>query len=136
MSAYEAQANKFLADFGLALKAARVNKKRPAWVKGDEEHGDHYRVTIKRHDGPSITFDFWGSINDRKSGREISPYDVLACISSDLYCPDDFRDFCSEYGYDEDSRTALATFDRASAFAKKLRDFFSDREQERLSEIH
>lgn len=64
-----------------------------------------------------------------------TPYDVLACISSDVHCPETFADFCAEYGSDEDRRKAEQTFRRASAFARKLRTFFTDAEQEELSEI-
>ena len=135
MSAYEAQAQKFLKDFGISFKAARVNRKSPLWSKAGEPHGDHYRVTLKRWDGPSISFDFWGSIADAERGNPLTAYGVLACISGDYYTPETFEDFCSDYGYDQDSRTAEQTFKHADKFAKKLRDFFSEREAERLSEI-
>jgi hypothetical protein len=68
------------------------------------------------------------------AGRGINAYDVLACISSDAFCPDTFEDFCSEYGY-EDSISARRTFLRCSRFAKRLREFFSPDELEQLSEI-
>lgn len=88
-------------------------------------------------DKPSrLTFDFWGSIADQRAGKKtVSAYDVLACISSDVYCPDTFKDFCGEYGYDTDSIEALQTFRRCSRFAKRLREFFTAAELEKLSQI-
>lgn len=83
-----------------------------------------------------LTFDFWGSIKDAEDGATtVKPYDVLACISGDAYCPDTFKDFCGEYGYDQDSIKALQTFRQCSAFAKRLLAFFTDAELEQLSNI-
>lgn len=64
-----------------------------------------------------------------------SAYDVLACISSDVYCPETFAEFCADYGYEADSIKALQTFRRCSAFAKRLRAFFTAEELSQLSEI-
>lgn len=83
-----------------------------------------------------MAFDFWGSIADaEKCETVVSAYDVLACISGDVNCPDTFKDFCAEFGDDEDSIKALQTFRRCSAFAKRLRAFFTDGEIEQLQEI-
>lgn len=64
-----------------------------------------------------------------------SAYDVLACISSDACAPETFADFCDVYGYERDSIKALQTFRRASAFAKRLRQFFTEAELSALTEI-
>ena len=39
-------------------------------------------------------------------------YNILCCIGCDLRTPDTFDEFCSEYGYDTDSRQALDTFEQ------------------------
>lgn len=83
-----------------------------------------------------LTFDFWGSIADAEAGNvTVSAYDVLACISGDVHTPETFEDFCGEYGYDQDSIKALQQFRRCSAFAKRLREFFTAEELEALSKI-
>jgi hypothetical protein len=61
---------------------------------------------------------------------------VLACISGDAYTPETFADFCAEYGYESDSIKSLQTFRRCSAFAKRLRAFFTGAELEQLQEIN
>ena len=112
------------------------------------KHGHHYRVTLSKgkagtpeHTGNvcaanRLTFDFWGSIKDVEDGiKTVSPYSVLACISGEAYTPETFADFCGEYGYEEDSIKALQTFRRCSAFAKRLRAFFTEAELEQLQEI-
>ena len=137
MSDYEAQAQKFLAEHGLTFRAAYQGGKCAPWCDGTCQHGDCYRVTLKRAgDGRrSISFDFWNSMAARERGEPLQAYDVLACISSDYYTPETFADFCSEYGYDEDSRKAERSFKAADKFARKLRAFFTEAEAEQLSEI-
>lgn len=150
LNEYDIQATQFLASNGLKLRATLSDTKAPAWIKG-EKHGHHYRVQIWREgrthwnatDKPAkvvpsprrLTFDFWGSIADAESGKAPTPYDIIACISSDAYTPETFEDWCSEYGYDSDSLNALQTFRRCNAFAKRLRAFFTPAELEQLSEI-
>ena len=141
MSEYTEQAQAFLDRFGLRFRATFKGDKCP---ECRTIHGDRYRVTISRRGDyvgnqnltpKRIAFDFWGSFADQQAGVAPTAYDVLACISGDIYCPDDFEEeFCSEYGYERDRR-AEATFRRCSVFAKRLRKFFTTSEQEELGTI-
>ena len=131
MTNYNAQAAEFLNRNGLRLRITLSNSKPANW----EPAGNHYRVTISSKNRGRITFDFWGSLNDASKGIDPSVYDVLACISSDVYIPDEFGDFCAEFGYDEDSIKAQQTFRRSDRFAKRLREFLTSAEIEQLSEI-
>lgn len=135
LSSYEQSAIDFLAKHGIAFRAVlSKTQKAPAWVKEGSPHGLRYQIQLRN--GPkSVTFPFWDSISAKEKGKTPSAYSVLACISGDVHCPETFADFCADYGYDEDSRAALATFKRCSALAKKLRAFFSEAEIEGLSEI-
>ena len=158
------QAGRFLTSNGIKFRATLSDTKTPAW-SDNGKHGHHYRVTLSRkHElrecpacGPMInwtcpkcvrptysarkparlTFDFWSSIADAEKGiQTVRPYSVLACISGDAYTPETFADFCGEYGYEQDSIKALQTFRRCSAFAKRLRAFFTEAELEQLQEIN
>lgn len=133
MSEYEAQANEFLNSNSMIMKVAFQGKKAPSC--GDGDKAQHYRVTIRRIGGLSISFDFFGSIHDASIGKAPSAYDVLACISGDIHCPDTFADFCAEYGYNEDSRKDEALFRLALVFVRKMRGFFTPNEIEALGEI-
>jgi len=118
---YHEQAEKFLKDFGLSFSAVNMGTSLPPW---DTKHVYRYTVTLSKSSGASISFDFYGSINDRKNGQmSIHAYDVLACASGDINCPANFRDFCSEYGY-EDTPENRKLFKRCDEFGKKLRGFF------------
>lgn len=66
-----------------------------------------------------------------------SAYDILACLSS--YYPETFEDFCSEFGYDEQSLSnypkVMEIFTACKAEERGLRQLFNDDELEQLSEI-
>jgi len=129
-SEYDKQASEFLKRNALKMRITLSDSKPANW----EPSGHHYRVTLSGAHR-RMTFDFWGSAHDAETGEDPSPYDVLACISSDAYCPDTFQDFCEEYGYEEDSIKALQTFQRCERFSKRLNEFFTREEIEDLAEI-
>lgn len=140
---YNKQAEDFLTKHGIKFRATLSDTKPAPWHDEGASHGGHhYRVTLSKshYDGVAfpkrLAFDFWGSIADQSADkREITAYDVLACISGDVHCAETFKDFCADFGYEEDSIKALQTFRRCSAFSKRLRAFFTEKEIEELSEI-
>lgn len=62
-----------------------------------------------------------------------SEYDVLACLEK--YDVGTFEDFCSEFGYDEDSRTAERIYIAVIKEYKDLTRIFTEEQMEELSEI-
>src|SRR5688572_20209656 len=122
MSEYTEQAEKFLSGNNLKFRATRASKQTcPPWDDEKHVHGYKYRITISRKGEPGrLAFDFWNSLNAKQKGEEPTAYDALSCVSSDAYTPEDFADFCSEYGYDEDSRKAYNIFKRADRFARRI----------------
>jgi hypothetical protein len=59
-------------------------------------------------------------------------YSILCCVKTDYSCPSEFKDFCTDYGYDEDSRKAEKTFRECIIQANKLHRIFTDDEIECL----
>ena len=127
---YTKQAEDFLTRNNLKIRISLSDSKTATW----EPAGHHYRVTLTKQDN-RIVFDFWGSVNDMQHTVDPNAYDVLSCISGDVYIPEKFEDFCSEYDYELDSIKSLQTFKRCDGFAKRLRDFFTADEIDQLSEI-
>lgn len=117
----------------------------PAMMEARAKPRHHYRVTLSRNDPAvrreswkplkRIVFDFWGSIADAEKGIHPTAYDVLACISSDTYCAESFKEWAGEFGESTDSIRALQTYRRCAAFAKRLNQFFTAEEVEALREI-
>lgn len=80
----------------------------------------------------------WSFLNNGKSDKvhypkAPTPYDVLACLQK--YDIGTFEDFCSEFGYDTDSRTAEKTYKAVVDEWQNVQRLFSDSEIEQLQEI-
>lgn len=66
-------------------------------------------------------------------GVKPNEYDVLTCLQK--YDVGTFENFCGEFGYDTDSRTAEKTYNAVCNEYKQLCAIFSDDEIEQLQEI-
>jgi len=62
-----------------------------------------------------------------------NPYTILACLTP--MSADTFEDFCSDYGYDEDSRLAEKTYNALLTQDRAMRKLFTTDELEALNEI-
>lgn len=79
--------------------------------------------------------DFLNNGKSDKIHRPVEPnsYDVLACLTK--YDPMDFENFCSEFGYDTDSRSAKKTYKAVVKEFAMVQAIWNDEEIEQLSEI-
>lgn len=102
MSECTEQANEFASKYGIKLTLISEDYKKH--FADDKNERQVYKMRISRN-GKSYTFDFGASIADPS---EPTMYDVLAAFTK--YDPRDFENFCGDYGYDEDSRTAEKTY--------------------------
>ena len=80
-------------------------------------------------------YDFLNNGKSDKIHYPVAPtaYDVLACLTK--YDPDTFENFCSEYGYDEDSRKAEKIYNAVLDEWRNVCALFTDEEIEQLQEI-
>lgn len=70
----------------------------------------------------------------KKKDAVPSVYDVLACLTK---CdPGTFEDFCSDYGYDEDSRTAERLYFAVQKEYTQLARLFTPDEMGELTEVN
>lgn len=97
----------------------------------DKETRDIYRVTFQR--GTSrFSLRFGQSLAN--TGEHPTPYDVLACIEK--HDVGDFENFCSEFGYDINSRKAEKIYKAVCKEYEKVSRFFSSDELEILQNIN
>ena len=86
------------------------------WVNGfpndkrDINPHGHFKIHLTTENG-SDSFDYYGSAFDAGNNKKILPDDdllnALECIISDAISGTySFEEFCDEFGYDEDSRSA------------------------------
>ena len=100
---YEQEAVDFARRNGVKMYV--LAKAYDTYFADDRDERWIYKLQLVR-DKKSYTFTFGQSIN----AGDTTPtyYDVLAALTK--YDPYSFEDFCADYGYDEDSRKAYATF--------------------------
>ena len=153
MNEYIKQATEFLqktyAEMKIEYVGLAVNKE---WK--EKEKRCLYEITLTSPRG-SMDFNFWDSIRNTKirtmpfdlynvqANKELaakkkaavpSVYDVLACLTK---CdPGTFEDFCSDYGYDEDSRTAERVYFAVQKEYAQLTRLFTPDQMEELAEIN
>ena len=87
------------------------------------------KITFKNQ---SYTFNFWmGSAHTKAPSKK----DVLySFIMDDVSCMD-FNEFCSNFGYDDDSIKALKTFKACQAQTDNFYRLFDEEEREMLREL-
>jgi len=95
------------------------------YFEDDKEPRNIYEVRIKRGNR-SIGFRFGDSIANTQEGNEPDLYSVLSTISLEYEAPATFEDFCSEFGYDRDSRKAEKSFKGLKRMSEKLHKIFTD----------
>lgn len=100
----------------------------------DKEQRDIFRVTLKNklH---TYRFNFGQSISKSTGDGQNKPtsYDVLACVTK--YEAGSFDDFCSDYGYDNDSRKAHKIYKAVLREWKNIEKLFTPEQIETLQEI-
>lgn len=136
---YDKAAETFLNQTGskLTVKYLKYDYHFP----GDARKRDIYRVTLSRKIAGKVrkmSFNFGASLNDTNSGKDLSKgnfiyYSVLACLTK--YDPETFEDFCSNYGYDTDSRTAERIYRAAVKEYESLTRLYTPDELEAMAEI-
>ncbi len=115
----------------ISIKADRVD--RNPHMK-DSDRMDNWKVTLKRKigkpapgSGRAMTLYFSMGIGHNGAAPEAK--EVLSCLASDaagVANAQSFEDWCSEYGYDTDSRTAEKTYKTVEHQAARLKTFLGD----------
>lgn len=128
----------FIRAYGISARAEWIAERPDRKDQGkDEQAWDrsarHFRVTLRcRSTSKRMTVYFsQGSAHT----REPEARDVLDCLASDAAGYDnagDFGNWCSEYGYDGDSRRAERIYRTVKAQAGRLRAFLGEVGYERL----
>lgn len=90
------------------------------WEKQSDwqQHANGFRCTL-HYQGRQYTFDFWQGV---AISGEPDAEGCLDCLLSDAQSGEqDFEEFCSEFGYDTDSRSAEATWKACKKTATAMR---------------
>lgn len=101
---------------GYTISSKFTGRKAAAWQVNGESNCNHHFVTVKNNQtGAEAQFDFWTALADKDPSTALDKkYNLLNAV----YCwitdaisgLQSFEEFCSELGYDTDSRKAEATW--------------------------
>lgn len=116
---YTAQAEQFATKYGIKLEV--LSEEYRPYFPSDKESRSVFKMKLTRNK-KYYTFNFGQSIVN--AGQEPTMYDVLTCLTK--YDPESFEDFCGNFGYDEDSRTAERTYKAVVKEYKAVERLFSD----------
>lgn len=119
VSTYEQQAQQFADKHGVKLTCKWL--KYGPYFEGDAQIQHVFKCTLKRA-GKSYTFTFGQSI--AADATPPNMYDILTCLTK--YDPKSFDDFCSDYGYSNDSRSAEKIYKAVLKDWKTVNRLFSD----------
>lgn len=120
MTNYTAQAEKFAQKHGVKLSFIGYPVYKEHFA-GDKEKRYVFKCHLTRA-GRSYTFPFGQSL--RSGAEEPTLYDVLTCLQK--YDVGDFENFCGDFGYDTDSRTAERTYKAVCKEFAAVERLFSD----------
>ena len=125
---YEQHANRLLSEMGVKFQSSYITYGKH--FADDKEPRHIFKATFSRG-SKSFSIRFGQSI---QAGAEPPcAYDVCACLQK--YDCGSFTDFCYEFGYDTDSRTAERTYKAVCKEYNKVSNFFTLEELEILQEI-
>lgn len=108
------------------ISAVYTGSKAANWGDKMPENWNHHRVTVKNTETSARTsFDFWASIVKSHLETEYDVLNAFYCFVGDAISGNmDFSEFCREFGYDEDSRTAEKTWKACKRSAGKMKRIY------------
>lgn len=117
---------------GESSKATFKNFEIKASYKGnkkwdcDGNNFNNHMITVKNIDtDQKITFEYWASIANPELKKEYDILNAFYCFVSDAVGADGtFENFCSEFGYDSDSRAAEKIYKKCIKQLEKLKKIY------------
>lgn len=115
--------NQFIIETGIVLTSESTSL-NPHMA--DSERMDNYKVKLRGKRLGNATMRLYFSKGTGHNGAEPTASEVLDCLASDaagVANSNGFADWCREYGYDTDSRTAEKIFNTYTRQASRLKAF-------------
>ena len=94
----------------------------------DSRNMDHWKCVLTRKENTRTRrMTVYFSMGYGHNGKAPKAADVLSCIASDSATVEnsDFEEFCSEFGYDSDSRKTEKTYKACEHMAKRLQNWLN-----------
>lgn len=119
------------------IKSEYKGDKAAPWGDRQENWNNHI-ITVKNiTTGKRTSFEFWASIMHPEIQTEDDLLNAFECFVSDaLSGENSFEDFCNEYGYDTDSRSAERTHKACVKSNQKLKGIYAGDLYELANELN
>lgn len=96
------------------------------WSADDKNRNYNNHVVTIFHNKKKLSFDFWGSIVNPEIQNDEENISAFYCFLSDaISAKETFEGFCSEFGYDTDSRKAEKIYKACVKSLKKAERVFN-----------
>ena len=104
------------------IKASYKGNKKASW--GD--NWNNYMITVTNTEtDQKITFEFWASIANPELKTEYDILNAFYCFVSDAIAGSyNFKEFCNEFGYNNDSRQAEKIYRKCKKQLEKLKKIY------------
>jgi len=111
-------------DYNIIAVLKQTGVKFPNAKEDDKTKHNKFLVTVN-HDDINISFDYYSSHMDYTSGKNYMDDSDLTTafyhfLSDAQAGSESFNDFCSNFGYDEDSRTAYKIYEACEGATTKV----------------
>lgn len=126
---YDEMAEQFLKDTKTKFSVKWIGYRKH--FVDDKQCRHIFLCTFKRN-GKQFSVNFGQSI--AAGGKTPNAYDVLSCLQK--YDVGGLSDFCSDFGYDEDSKKAEKIYNAVCKEFDNVCKIWTDEEIERLQEIY
>lgn len=109
---------------GFTIKSRFTGSKKASWAGA--ENWNHHVISVT-FNGRRTQFDFWASVAEPEIRTKSDLLNAFECFVSDAIAGNgSFEDFCSDMGYDTDSRKAERTWKACRLSAAKLNRIYTD----------
>jgi len=105
------------------VKASYKGTKKAEW--SSDNFNNHMVTVTNTETSNKITFEFWASMTHPELNREYDILNAFYCFVTDAISGSySFENFCSEFGYDTDSRTAEKIYRKCKKQLEKLNKIY------------
>lgn len=123
----------YLAKNNISISVTKIPDIRPPWSDG-KNYGHTYQVKLSNLRNSSF-FKFFDSICNKEKGLKPEIKTIIENCLSEYHCPDDFKEFCGEFGYDPKEKKSLKTWRRCLVFRDKVRSIITEEQAKEMWEI-
>lgn len=125
-------------NIGNKIKVSFLFTGRKPYFDDDETQERNCYVVTVGYNGKSTKFTYGDSMADTEAGLKPKKLDILEIITSDFYYNKEYyptyKDFASEFRYDEDSIKGSVVYEKCLKQGEKLHSVFSEDDIKKLRE--